>query len=70
MFDWKWGSSFINCLLVPLFPQSIAFINQELVAQGFAEWMEDDEEEEEVETEQQQQEQQQQEPQQLAVSVQ
>lgn len=36
------------------------------MAQGFAEWMEDDEEEEEVETEQQQQEPQQQ----LAVSVQ
>lgn len=26
--------------------QNIAFINQELVAQGYAEWMEDDEEEE------------------------
>lgn len=28
--------------------QNIAFINQELVAQGYAEWMEDDEEEEGV----------------------
>lgn len=30
-------------LLISL--QNIAFINQELVAQGYAEWMEDDEEE-------------------------
>ena len=30
-----------------MFLQSIVFINQELVAQGFAEWVEADEEEEE-----------------------